>query len=123
MRSTEMEDRFAVYASPTTYGAKQGWFAEDVISEIIRYGTEEDARADLTAIANGFSPIGLRAKEVNPEKGYARLTDERGREVAVLEVAAIATVQGLWGNSVRKPMAYTVLAERISSVRADQERG
>lgn len=84
-----MNDRFAVYADPTPYGATHGWFAQDELTEIIRYRTEEDAKADLSAIANNFSPVGLQAKEINAEQGYAHLVDDRGRLVAVLEVAAI----------------------------------
>ena len=84
-----MVDRFAVYADPTPYGAKHGWFAQHELTEIIRYQTEEDAKGDLAAIANNFGPVGLRAKEVNADQGYARMVDGNGRLVAVLEVAEI----------------------------------
>lgn len=85
----DMEDRWAIYADPTKYGTDQGWFAPDQITEVIRYRTAGDAEADLQAVVNNFASAGLVSKEVYPERGYARLTDQRGRLVAVLEIAEI----------------------------------
>lgn len=97
-----MEDRFAVYANPTPYGQRHGWFAEDQLTEIIRYRTEADAKADLTAIANNFGAVGLKAKEVSPDCGYARLVDAYGRLVAVLEVAEIEVAEQSYRFMIRK---------------------